>query len=108
MTSENHQPGPWNVERRTDSGSTLTDYGLEWDASHWIEVVAADGELVISLCEEDIGDARLIAAAPEMLEALEKVLQEVKHKPWVSREAERISFIVETIEPIIKKAKSGT
>ena len=59
-----HTKGPWNIEGE----STL----------NIVSRAAAKGRRISSLlatCEEDNANARLIAAAPEMLEALESVLK---------------------------------
>ena len=60
-----HTPGPWFIEQRTnDYGTThhsiTASYGHGW---------ANDRYMSVSGCI-DANDARLIAAAPELLEAL--------------------------------------
>jgi len=66
-------PGPWEA--------------IKWECASETTVVArhADGVIVIAECSghgryasESVGDARLIAAAPELLEALEEVVNLVK------------------------------
>jgi hypothetical protein len=60
MSETKHTPGPWQVE----------------DSSDWMDIVDADGDLIAEIepgeCEK--GNAQLIAAAPELLEALKAVL----------------------------------
>lgn len=73
-----HTPGPWRVEiekeKRFDSRTGEPTHGLTW---HKIK----DGELSVTcfvetglgLSDAEKSNIRLIAAAPEMLEALEVV-----------------------------------
>lgn len=52
-----HNPGPWELDM-------------------WGNVIAADGTSVARIyeCSESMATARLIAAAPQLLEALEEVV----------------------------------
>lgn len=58
-----HTPGPWDYWQGAGIG----------DESH-AEIIAADGEIVIAgfnnMIEQGEANARLIAAAPDLLEAL--------------------------------------
>lgn len=56
-----HTPGPWIAE------------GSEMNATVWVR--GPDGKRVCSVkrCETDFDNARLIAAAPDLLEALQKI-----------------------------------
>lgn len=80
MTSK-HTPGPWHLDE------TFVD-GQWGNPSHWIcEVVGPDNSRIVAdipeyrTYEEDAAEleanARLIAAAPELLEALEGLLDDV-------------------------------
>ena len=64
--SAKHTPGPWKIER--GYGTIIKSIGPcvpdEYAGSAWLEVSEAD--------------ARLIAAAPELLKALEAMLSEVE------------------------------
>ena len=60
-------PGPWNVERYDDNGSILVN-----DSSDLSRNIAAINNSRIRV--EVLANARLIAAAPEMLVALEAML----------------------------------
>lgn len=67
-----HTPGPWTVERHPHSGHPL---------------VAGANSLVVTDCLNDAipvdeaeANARLISLAPEMLEALEKLLEACEHE----------------------------
>ena len=59
MTTETHTPGPWFW---LSGGHITTTVGPDW-ASHEIAEVHKDG-----------ADARLMAAAPDLLEALQDLL----------------------------------
>lgn len=60
-TTTKHTPGPWRKAYR-DGGST---YAMENDKGQIVFLIADDKREIPTL-----GDARLIAAAPEILEAL--------------------------------------
>ena len=65
--SANHTPAPWHVEFRQNYGGTKS-------AEH---IVSENGDLIcegIHWNKNGEADAQLIAAAPELLEALEEVL----------------------------------
>ena len=64
--STQHTPGPWNVQRNVvnyRSGRTA------------LEIRGAGDDLIATLpgCDRDAVNARLIAAAPDLLEALKKI-----------------------------------
>ncbi|WP_329762617.1 hypothetical protein [Stenotrophomonas maltophilia] len=63
--SSKHTPGPWIVRFRAD-GSSYISMGDPSNGPH----KAADLFLTADGGESDLADARLIAAAPELLEAL--------------------------------------
>ena len=65
--SKQHTPGPWAVKHHEDT-DTYSIYvaGQEWNS--W--TVAALG-----YAKEDEANARLIAAAPDLLEALQYMLE---------------------------------
>lgn len=63
MKNGKHTPGPWQIERYQDAISTIGPIGsFSIENVSWLEV------------SED--DARLIAAAPDLLEALKRLLDE--------------------------------
>lgn len=80
MDAAQHTPGPWrtNIARRSDNGIV---------AAH---IVAADGGNIAQVAiYDDVpglteAHARLIAAAPELLEALREVvaISDRKHDAW--------------------------
>ena len=78
-----HTPGPWLFrERRVNAG--------DMTAPRWS--VLAGGDESILICslkrydEEDAANARLIAAAPELLEAAEALLEKIGHVCGVETE----------------------
>lgn len=82
-----HTPGPWKVD--TVGGTTLKN---EKD----FHVVRKDNEILISTWgKPHLANARLIAAAPDMLEALIKTY---KHNIVCGRESEIIDFMKSIIE----------
>ena len=75
MTSK-HTPGPWRVEKVPSSSYgqlRIASDGIRSDWQHKDDVHDPRGESVASGIYEP-ADARLIAAAPEMLEVLEEIL----------------------------------
>ncbi|HCF2412865.1 TPA: hypothetical protein NIA64_003513 [Pseudomonas aeruginosa] len=70
MSKHKHTPGPWMIERYAD--------GLIQIVGN-VRVVSDDEEYVTTVVEalnpDDEADAHLIAAAPELLEALQGMLE---------------------------------
>lgn len=107
MTSEKHTPGPWMVPHLADEKSTCNCRGVVEETyaggiaticvSNGIKMLADGGNDCPPL-EEAQANARLIAAAPDMLEALEKA--EGWLKGWASAEHE-----LQIIQTAIAKAK---
>ncbi len=64
-----HTPGPWFIERRTNDGGTTHHRITASDGHGW----SGDRYMSVSGCIDE-HDARLIAAAPELLEALRGML----------------------------------
>ena len=67
-----HTPGPWKV--RVSHNGALRGYSIEHEDETLRSIVARNWEH--ELCEEhgnSLPNARLIASAPELLEALERI-----------------------------------
>ena len=70
--SSAHTPGPWKV--RVSHNGALRGYSIEHEDETLRSIVARNWEH--ELCEEhgnSLPNARLIASAPELLEALERI-----------------------------------
>lgn len=90
-----HTPGPWDRTTRTNiEGSSMTVI----DAN-------ADGRIIAFVYEGDEANARLIAAAPEMLDAL-KQIEIVLNDSNAERRMERLrSHLRGVVLPAIAKAE---
>lgn len=64
-----HTPGPWKAHRTTHARSGLPEFEIHW---------SADGECVAEIVHGE-ADARLIALAPEMLEALKDAYPHIEN-----------------------------
>ena len=81
-----HTPGPWFIERRTYDNET-TYYGVTASDGHgW----SGNRYMSVSGCIDE-HDARLIAAAPELLEALQKIAGNTYDEWTNGAEAARIA-----------------
>lgn len=69
MGMSKHTPGPWFVHDRSEGNKAYHTITATEDQNGW----TGDRYMSVSGCI-DIHDARLIAAAPDMLEALRKSL----------------------------------
>ena len=73
-----HTPGPWKICRHNhrDGELWLTVVNGAWDLTHNYAKhrdIVADARFSAMSDEENEANARLIAAAPELLEALQKI-----------------------------------
>lgn len=75
MKNAKHTPGPWEVSGRYNVSAT---FGVQYNASNHS-----------ATAEQLSANARLIAAAPEMLKALELVLNDNRLMNAMSREQSR-------------------
>lgn len=89
MSKQSHTPGPWHVEK-TRQGTAILD---DAQFGRWTQIAMAyqandvfgDGEKRIISHDEAKANAHLIAAAPEMLEALLMVRQETDDAEWITK-----------------------
>lgn len=69
----NHTPGPWRYGRTLNNGLSV-----------FSKVEVGSPDHIVAVAEENTANARLIAAAPELLEALD-ALGEACHNEWGPR-----------------------
>lgn len=86
-----HTPGPWKIKK--DLGGYLDLFGEDGD-----KILISKFRLI-----NQEANAALIAAVPELLEALELFLPMTKPGAWIEREA--LEFIHTTCKVLIAKAK---
>ncbi|WP_043588450.1 hypothetical protein [Geminisphaera colitermitum] len=68
-----HTPGPWKV-REDYTGDFLTELEIIADNSYYHRIARINAEEESALVQEQGANARLIAAAPELLAALKECL----------------------------------
>lgn len=61
-----HTPGPWTLKTQGEAN----EYCILGENNRWIMALQQNGEMSV---EQQDANGRLVEAAPEMLEALEKV-----------------------------------
>jgi len=75
MIAARHTPGPWEQKIQSCGfWSICTVYGTE---QGWIEIHAPNGSHTADVRAESTANARLIAAAPDLLEALHEVYRQL-------------------------------
>jgi hypothetical protein len=91
-----HTPGPWELaERSGRSDSRLAAVLNDAESDAYIIISASDPD-------EESANARLIAAAPELLDALRQVVIEATESP--NSDANRLELILELARAAIAKA----
>ena len=110
MTNTNHTPGPW----------TIAGVSLNPHEGHVIESDSADGRTIAWTCnsldnngeecisQEDIANARLIASAPELLQALENLVASIENVDFSSHAGVYDQIPWAQAEAAIAKAKGVT
>ena len=82
MNNMKHTPGPWLARR------DIKNRG-------WMAVYALNLDLIVDMMSDDEfqeGDAHLIAAAPEILEALEELVSSLpQRRDWLNPDLERFA-----------------
>lgn len=97
MTNDKHTPGPWVTEDRTSKGAGFS-------------VIATDVHYSCSGVAHYAGeaDARLIAAAPDLLEALEQIIWKLRRKEMVASCPERFEFAkIDINDAVIRLAREA-
>jgi hypothetical protein len=109
VNAAKHTPGPWSFleEGRTEEegnrGRPLTVCGGPGGSEDLVNVYSRDDATVSIVREEAIANARLIAAAPELLEACEEALGTLN-----GAEIALPGYVVSALERAIAKATGGT
>jgi len=98
-----HTPGPWKVAGGPSWEETEACYHIVDSKKGWVAQLWNKYEEDFKSREESKANARLIAAAPEMLEALEKVKEYIEH----SMNYGILAGVPEFVESAIKKARGG-
>lgn len=104
-----HTPGPWKVENHTEHVGPYTSAALEiWNQNRHITTVHEH----VDSFDVDKANAHLIAAAPELLETLEKSQRWLMFilDAWQldHDQRDRINGFIEIQQKTIVKAKGGT
>ena len=94
MSKTKHTPGPWHISTNTHAMRIISNHCVAL-----AEVYARES------VEKQVANAHLIAAAPEMLEALERITEMWQESPCSSYPKGTLAFIQDIIEPLIRKAK---
>lgn len=75
MSTNKHTPGPWDWDE--DPAKDFLEH--DWkESAPWLVDVCGKGVITGQVVCENHSDARLIAAAPELLEALEMCVKSMK------------------------------
>lgn len=90
-----HTPGPWHLGKRAAAKAIYGDKGEE--VCQMLGHFNAD--------DENLANARLIAAAPELLEALQVIASQSLGDDWTAEQA--ITFVKEHARSAIAKATGG-
>lgn len=99
-TNSKHTKGPWNTE--------INNGELEiWSQDIFIAGVTHDLYFTAEKSGQHAANAALIAAAPEMLEALENALESLKYSVMVLQAPEKSTMRenITEIEAVLKKAR---
>lgn len=110
MTEQKFTPGPWKACRSyEDFDGPYVEPDLEdveeYERQPFTRIYAKDGTAVMDahdLFEMKEGNARLIAAAPDLLEACEDILKSTKRG---SKLSVHDKWIIQRLEQAIKRAK---
>lgn len=100
-----HTPGPWKFGQYLGSLSSFCVHMDAGDKGRGIDVVKAVAGITT---EQRLANARLIAAAPEMLEALERTLWYVKkqgRRSLTVADAAAANEAMQHLQSVIAKAK---
>jgi hypothetical protein len=101
MKKSRHTPGPWHIIKAHSSGEVITIAdGLKKICDLEIEVKNPNGP-------ENWRTARLISAAPELLETLERIVEQVQSTKPGDNPIEVLRVVLMGARVAIGKAKGG-
>jgi hypothetical protein len=98
MSDAKHTPGPWFIDGHDRNGQRIV-------RQEHMEIATCWHHCVQSIAEEMEANARLIAAAPELLEALQLVVDKLGSDFELYREQQ---FAIDTARAAIAKATGST
>jgi len=110
MKTTNHTSGPWAINTCNENGPSLDSFYLSttaqtWDGNEEDRIVCrfptGTGQFS-DMGRENLANARLIASAPEMLQALESCLDYLLMDSMIEEDA---APEIESIRKAIAKAK---
>lgn len=106
-----HTPGPWETQYLGNGESEVFAYGSSRDDVIGICIVAGGLGHVIgdNRDYESEANASLIAAAPDLLDALEECITEDGSASWCTftNAKRRLEYINDIVRLAIKKAREG-
>jgi hypothetical protein len=106
--AEKHTPGPWTVNYDpVEISKRIICIDAEDDPS-LAQIHACDRGAGEVLVEQDWANARLIASAPELLEALEAITTAIELSPVPEAWGDALVSAVQQARAAIAKARGGT
>jgi hypothetical protein len=106
MTTTQHTPGPWHIGSGNGEGSIFAKNGRMRLETGGTTLYAICHNVSTWNIDEDDANARLIAAAPDLLEALETCVSELNQLAFLANDKLANAAIEKSIEAI-RKAKEG-
>lgn len=91
-----HTPGPWVV------GATSFDIFEDGTSEHIARCWKGERKQL-----DHIANARLISAAPDLLEACGRALYHMTLRGWATTEGHELHGVYEQVKAAIKKAEGG-
>jgi hypothetical protein len=108
MSKAKHTPGPWKVRERIVNGK-LVDCFVQAPSfqgfAYGSEILGDDEYSHDNDRSRKLADARLIAAAPELLEALHKIVTELSQHRDHGLKGDPTFYAINTARAAIAKAK---
>lgn len=106
MTEAKHTPGPWHLEEMGYNSSSYYIRGSSESGDRLTIGKGAVAHIPRSTVNPMEANARLIAAAPELLEALKAMLEAEYAHEWEDYSSEELT-VLEKAHAAIAKAEGG-